>query len=810
MERMTKANKRFLGRRVSSPAAFSVVGLLAALLTGVSLPAQPPQPHPPAAIYAPGDSNNEWVADGAAWVRLAKGVLRLKPCGAAIVRVTAVETGTIPDLGNPVMADAACASAPFTVKSTAQRYEVDTAELHVSVDRYSGAVIFEDASGNRLLSEEEWPYPRRLRPAVVGGEATHEAAVWFSLTPEEHLYGLGQHQNGLLDQRNLEMELSQDNTNISIPFFLSSKGYGVLWNNTSATRWNNRFQPVLAVQSEMAEAVDYYFLRGPGFDRIIGGYRQLTGAAPLFPRWAYGFWQCKLAYASQEELLGVAAKYRALRIPLDNIILDMGWETVLGSRQFTGKYPDPAAMVKTLHDEHVNLMVSVWPLFVQGSANYDELLRRNFFVGGGTDPLPAYLPGSRLYDAFNPEARRLYWRQIETTLHAIGADAYWMDSTEPGDLYSEAHGSMLDGTTTALGNGSRFANIYPLMTSEAVYKGQRGVTDRKRVFILTRSAYAGMQRNAAAAWSGDIATNFATLRREIPAGLNYSMTGLPYWTTDIGGFVGGDTGDPAYRELFVRWFQYGSFCPVFRAHGARKNNQNELWSFGDEAQKILTLYDRLRYRLLPYTYSLAARTTFEGYTPMRALAFDFREDEQALTIGDEFLYGPALLAAPVTEAGAAARSVYLPKSDGWYDFWSGEKLAGGQRVTRAAPLSVMPLYVRAGTILPLGEEVEYSGAQAGRPIELRLYPGADAEFTLYDDDGLSYDYEKGSSSSIALRWDDKARRLSFGARQGTFASMPAELVFHVVLVSPAHGAGEEPGTADRSVTYNGSAQQMQF
>lgn len=752
---------------------------------------------------------NAITANGGLFVYLAHGVLRLQPCSDHVVRVTYAAGQTISDPANLAIVDSTCTAVPFQIQKTSGSIDLLTKQLRVSVDRSSGAVQFADLRGDTLLRESDWPFPRSITPAVTDGEETHRASVWFALTPDERLYGLGQHQNGILNQRNLEMELSQDNTNISVPFFLSSKGYGLLWNNDSVTRWNNRFQPVLAIQSNVADAVDYYFVYGPDFDRIIAAYRSLTGAAPLFPRWAYGFWQSKLAYSSQSEILDIAAHYRDLHLPLDAIVLDSGWETVLGSRVFNPRFPDPRGMVQTLHNEHTHLMVSIWPLFQPGSATFDQMLKNHFFVSGGVNQIPSYYPGTRLYDAFNPRARQLYWQQVRDSLYDIGVDAFWMDSTEPGDFYSEEHGPMLAGTTTALGNGSRYANLYPLMTTEAVYDGQRAITDRRRVFTLTRSGFLGMQRNAAAAWSGDIATNFDTLRREIPAGLNYSMSGLPYWTTDIGGFLGGNTNNPAYRELFVRWFQYGAFCPVFRVHGTRTNNQNELWSDGKAAQEILALYDRLRYRMLPYIYTLAARTTFEGYTPMRALAFDFRSDPRALDVSDEFMIGPSLLVAPVTEAGAASRTVYLPAGTDWYDFWTGQRVSGGQRIRRRTPLAILPLYVRAGTILPLGPEIEYADQRPDGPIELRIYSGSDASFRLYEDDGKTYDYEKGAYSWIPMRWDDRGRLLTLGARQGQFPGMAATREFRIVVVTPSHGIGETV-TGGRAVRYSGSPQQLRL
>jgi alpha-D-xyloside xylohydrolase len=746
----------------------------------------------------------------AAWLTLADGILRIQPCAPNLVRITYAPGKTLPDLSNPWTLDNSCHTVPFDTRQSKDSVDILTAELTVSVDEVSSAVRISTIGGSTLLSEMTWPFPRKMTPVTTDGEATNSASVWLALTPEEHLYGLGQHQNGILNQRNLEIELSQDNTNVSVPFFLSSKGYGVLWNNGSVTRWNNRFQPLLTIQSEVASTVDYYFIYGPDFDRIIGDYRTLTGAAPLFPRWAYGFWQSKLAYSSQAEIEDIAARYRSLGLPLDAIVLDAGWESVFGSRVFTPRFPDPRGMIETLHNEHVHLMVSIWPIFQPGSATFEAMEKNGFFVSGGVDRIPPYYPGTRLYDAFNPAARQLYWQQVRDSLYDLGVDAFWMDSTEPSDMYGEEHGPLLAGATTALGNGSKYANVYPLMTTQAIYDGQRAATDQQRVFTLTRSSFLGMQRNAAAAWSGDIATNFDTLRREIPAGLNYALSGFPYWTTDIGGFLGGDTSSPAYRELFVRWFQYGSFCPVFRVHGTRTNNENELWSDGADAQSILALYDRLRYRLLPYIYTLAARTTFDGYTPMRALAFDFRTDGAALDAGNEFMLGPSLLAAPVTKAGVNARSVYLPAGTEWYDFWTGDRTSGGQTIRRATPLAIMPLYVRAGSILPLGPELEYSSQKPADPIELRIYSGSDGSFRLYEDDGATYNYEKGAYAWIPMRWDDTSRTLTIGARQGQFPGMLAGRMFQAVLVRPGHGIGEAATTIARTVIYSGAELQIRF
>ena len=583
----------------------------------------------------------------------------------------------------------------------------------------------------------------------------------------------------------------------------------MLWSNASLGRYENHFQPKLALRAEVADAVDYYFIYGPEFDRIIAAYRTLTGPAPMLPLWAYGFWQSRLQYNTQQEMLDVAAKYRDLKIPLDNLVLDFGWMVRMGSHQFTKDFPDPAAMFSKLRDMHVHTMISVWPLYTPPSANFDEMLRNNYFVTGGRTQLPSYYPGSRLFDAFNADARKTFWRQMKTALYDKGVEAWWLDSSEPLDFYGEEQGPMLEGAHTGLGSGTRYANMYPLMETQAVYEGQRATTDKQRVFILTRSGFLGQQRNAASSWSGDIAPDFDTLRRQIPAGLSYSLSGLPYWTTDIGGFQGGDPSDPAYQEVYVRWFQYGTFCPIFRTHGARKSN--ELWSYGRRAQEILTNYDQLRYRLLPYIYSLAWKVTSEGYTPMRALVMDFPADRKSLDIADQFMFGPALLVNPVSEAGAISRTVYLPAGAPWYDFWTGAMIEGGQTLVSKAPIETMPLYVRAGSIIPLGPALQYTSEKPADPIELRIYRGSYGAFTLYEDDGESYGYERGEHATIAFAWEDATQTLSISARTGTFPGMLRERTFNIVLVGREHGVGDSMAPSpDKVLRYDGSAQTIKL
>jgi alpha-D-xyloside xylohydrolase len=725
------------------------------------------------------------------------GTLRLQICSDSVVRVTYAPGPTLPDTPQYVITKTNWPAVQWTMQSGEKDIALVTPRLTVTITRKDGAILFSDASGKKLFQD----YDRTLTPVEVNGEKTYHSEVFSNLWDStEAFYGLGQHQAGVWNYHGEAVDLSQDNTNIAVPMFLSSNGYGIFWNNSSRSRFNNRFPHALYLSSEVADTVDYYFLYGPEFDKIISAYREMTGAAPMFGKWAYGFWQCKNKYESQAEVLGVAHKYRDLHIPVDDIVQDWFWWNTMGEPVFNKNYPDPKGMIDDLHKNHFHVMFSFWPYFRPGSPVYEDMDKRGYFIDR-TKVSGFHPAGQALYDAFNPAARKYYWQLIDKGLFQIGADAWWLDTDEPETEGRET--SVLMNNKVAIGSGARYANLYSLMTTEAVYEGQRSASDQKRVFILSRSAFAGAQRNAITAWSGDVESNWLSFARQIPAGLNFELSGIPYWTTDIGGFILGHPDDPAYRELFVRWFEYGAFCPIFRLHGTRTPNQNELWSYGPEAQTILTSFDRLRYRLMPYIYSLAWKTTSDGYTPMRALAMDFRTDTRALNIGDQFLFGPAILVSPVTEPGAASRRVYLPKAR-WYDFWTGRGVDGGAVIDAAAPLNRIPLYVRAGSIVPMGPDLEYAAEKPADPIELRVYPGANASFTLYEDENDNYDYEKGVHATIPILWDDANRTLTIGERRGKFPGMPEHRAFRVVFVGDGHGAGIDlTAQPDKVVEYSG-------
>jgi alpha-D-xyloside xylohydrolase len=728
------------------------------------------------------------------------GTLRLQLCTDSIIHLLYSPVATFPvSHPDPVVIKKTWPAARFTLQDSPDEITLITSRLKVVITRKDGAVTYRDLSGKQLMQEAN----RKLTPVNVNGEDTYRAESFVNVYgSREGFYGLGQHQAGVWNYRGESVDISQDNSNISLPFLVSSNGYGIFWNNDSRSRFNNRFANYLYISSEVADIIDYYFFYGPDLDSVIADYRELTGQAPLFGKWAYGFWQCKNRYKSQEEILGVARKYRELHIPVDNIVQDWFWWNRKGEFVFNQNYPDPRYMVDELHRENFHLMVSIWPFFEPGSANYDYMDKRGWFIDKFKFAKPPYhTNGMAAYDATSAEARQFYWEKVNQGLFNIGVDAWWMDTTEPETEGQEENIQL--GHKLAIGSGDRYVNAYPLLDTAAVYDGQRVASDKKRVYILSRSAFAGSQRNAVTAWSGDINSDWLSFRRQIPAGLNFALSGIPYWTTDIGGFVSGDPDDASYRELFVRWFQFGTFNPIFRVHGTRKTDQNELWSYGPDAQKILVSFDRLRYRLLPYIYSLAWKTTNDSYTLMRPLVMDFRDDVRAQNTGDEFMYGPAFLVSPVTEPASTSRRVYLPEAQ-WYDFWNGVSVEGKREVTADAPLDRLPLYIRAGSIVPFGPDVEWSTEKPADPIELRVYRGADGEFTLYEDENDNYDYEKGVHATIPFRWDDARNTLTIGDRQGEFPEMLASRTFRIVFVSQNHGVGIAPcDIPDKVVQYSG-------
>jgi alpha-D-xyloside xylohydrolase len=554
--------------------------------------------------------------------------------------------------------------------------------------------------------------------------------------------------------------------------------------------------------------VDYYFFYGPEFDHIISLYRETTGQAPMFPKWGFGLIQSQDRYQSQTEVLSVKDRYRNNNIPVDCIVQDwFYWEpNVIGSHvMYPARYPNPKAMVDTLHKANIHAMISIWPVFAAGTANFTELQNAGGLTDIKWDNVMTHTYDS-YYDAHSSNARDIYWRQAKDNLISpYGWDSWWVDQCEPDN------GGLLDArrqSNFAIGKGIDYFNTYSLTHTIGLYKNWRVDIPGKRAFFLVRQSFAGQQRNASILWSSDIESSFSLYKIQVPQGINACASGIPYWTSDIGGYRSQYWGPPdwktaANRELFTRWFQFGTFSPIFRIHG---KGERALFSnnWDSNTKSILLSYDNLRYRLLPYIYSLAWKVTNEGYTIMRALAFDFRTDAAINDIQDQYMFGPAFLVNPVT-AQAITRKVYLPKSSSWYNFWTGEYLAGGQTIDAHAPIETIPLYIKAGSIIPMGPFIQYATEKSTDTLELRIYPGADGQFTLYEDENDNYNYETGQYSEIPFTYHDSSKQLIIGNRQGTFTSLSPNRIFNIVWVDTGKGIGINSSSKfDTVIHYNGS------
>lgn len=561
-------------------------------------------------------------------------------------------------------------------------------------------------------------------------------------------------------------------------------------------------QNQLSFYSEMGKNMRYYVMIGNSMDDVIGRYRTLTGKAQVMPKWAMGFWQSRERYKTQKELLDVLSEFRKRHIPIDNIVLDWSYwpKEEWGSHDFDlDRFPDAQDMVDQVHQQNARIMISVWPKFYHNTDHYKAFDQKGWMYRRAVkdsirDWIGKGYVGS-FYDAYNPDARQLFWSQIKDKLYSKGFDAWWLDATEP-DILSNASIQYRKDlmTPTALGPSTEYFNAYALMNAKGIYEGQRSLNNNQRVFILTRSGFAGIQRYGAVTWSGDIGTRWEDLRAQIPAGINFALSGLPYWTMDIGGFCvegrytrakEGSEDQNEWRELNTRWFQFGAFVPLFRVHG--QYPYREVYNIAPEthpAYQSILYYNKLRYRLMPYIYSLAGMTYLNDYTIMRGLAMDFASDKNVHNIGDQYMFGPSLMVCPVHEYKARSRKVYFPKCNGWYNANTGAFIAGGEHLDVDAPYERLPLFVKAGSIIPYGPEIEHTSQKSTEPVTILVYTGGDASFTLYEDEGTNYDYEKGSYSLIPMHWDEKGKVLMVGPRSGGYDGMESERKFRVVFVSP--------------------------
>jgi alpha-D-xyloside xylohydrolase len=885
-----------------------------------------------------------------------------------IVRVSATKKGN-PFIDNSLAVNAQPKDLGISVSEKERKIVLSTKNLILEIDKQTGAIQYFNIDKRHFLNEHPTIKPV-LKDTNIYNKTYYHIKQPFELTEKEGIYGFGQFQNGIMNYRNRDLVLVQDNKIAIVPMMISTNNYGILWDNYSHSQFHDGDDGTWFT-GEVADQIDYYFMGGENMDDVIRGYRFLTGKAPLFPKKAYGFWQSKERYKSFDELHEVVQKYRDNNIPIDNIVQDWrywGDNSKWSSMYFEPEhFPNPTENIEKLHDANVNLMISIWPAVGKQTKLYKELDENDLLLS------PLHFSGGRVYDAYSQNARDIYWKHVENGLIKHGVDAFWMDGTEPQFINLRSQmlfkEELLAAEQFAIGPVSKYLNTFALVTSENIYENFRDVEKEKRAFILTRSSWAGQQRNATVTWSGDVAANFTTLKKQISAGINFCMAGVPYWTHDIGAFFPGGFGglyydgieEKAYQELYVRWFQFGAFSPIFRSHGT--GTPREVWQFKErnpEYYNALIQTDELRYRLMPYIYSNAWQITKNDYTLMRGLPMDFANDMKVLDIVDQYMFGPFLLIKPITkemfhhvdtfpelidgdnvvgnandegmlltifhdttfqkvatsqkvgaidnnwiidiinppgittnnfsaiwestirtdengtheivvEANDAIKvtidgesvierwntgplgmyrgridlnagniydlkvetyqtgqtvtvrlgwvkpsekkgnvelsnlaSTYLPATDRWYDFWDGQDYDGGQVVNKDYSIATFPLYVKAGAIIPMKPVQQYVDQIPDAPIYLRIYEGANAEFILYEDEGDTYNYEKGDYSEIPIRWDEQGKKLTIGERKGEYPGMIIEREFKVIWVKENHGVGiTSVKNPDMEIIYNG-------
>jgi len=830
-------------------------------------------------------------------VNLSNGTLSICPLTENAVRIRFYQDAEVqvPEL----ILTSSIPTRRFGVVDSPSKLEIEGKNIIIALDKQTGKLSFADKSGKIFLNEKSGS--RKLVPDSVMGEPCFMAEQSFESPNDEFIFGLGQFQDGHYNLKRVSRRLTQVNSQISLPFIYSSKGYGLLWHQYGLTDFNpadnfvalekqdssagkNKMAEVttttgtqkvsqnqslyfgtfkvpvdgqysifldlgdmdnrqyvvidgkpcidmsnfwltptacalvvleagehqvqlvckssntpgmswkltddfITFRSPNAKLLDYVVFYGPSADSVIATYRNLSGNVPMLPRWAYGFWQCRERYTSGTHLVETVREFRRRNLPMDVIVQDWqywgknGW----GVPQFDEThYPNPSGFIKEIHDLNAHFNISIW-------SNPDK----NSRIGREYAAKNRYIPNSPWLDYFNPETRKEYWNTLKENLFIHGVDSWWMDATEPEN-------DALRGVKTYMGLGDFYRLIYPLLVSQSVYEGQRKTTSEKRVCIMTRSAFLGQQRYGTINWSGDVGGNWDTYERQIVAGLNYTITGLPYWTTDIGGFFRPGSSqytDEKFHELLTRWHQWGTFNPIFRNHGYQ--TETEPWKYGEIVEENMRNMLDLRYRLLPYIYSEAWQITKNGSTMMRPLVMDFREDAVAVGQAYEYMFGKSILVAPITEAGVNEWNVYLPKSASWFNFWTGKQFKGGQTITTSAPLNIIPLFVKAGSIIPMGPFIQYS-TEKSDPVEIRVYPGADGEFTLYEDENDNYNYEKGSYSIITFSWNDSKKVLTISDRKGSFPGMLKKRHFNIVRVAKNKGAGMDAiESIDKEVTYKG-------
>ena len=721
-----------------------------------------------------------------------------------------------------------------------------SSELTVKLDPEMKSLTFMTNKGKVLLKEQGWSLIRKNLDEF-------EVSQTFALDKGEAIYGLGTIQNGKMNRRGEKKRMEQSNLEDFQNVLQSIKGWGLYWENYSPTLFEDNAQG-MTFTSEAGQGVDYYFMYGGSADGVIAKMRELTGDVPMFPLWTYGFWQSKERYKTARETESIVDKYRELQVPLDGIIQDWqywGSNYLWNAMDFLSEdFSNGKQMIDNVHKKHAHFMISIWASFGPMTQQFRELEAKGLLMPFETwpqsgishvwPPMKDYPSGVKVYDAFSPEARDIYWKYLRK-LYDYGTDAWWMDSTDP-DFFNPRESDYEHKVYGGTWRSQR--NAFPLETVRGIYQSQRKdyPNASKRVFIMTRSSYAGQQHYGSNMWSGDVNSSWDMLRKQVPAGLSFTLTGNPNFNTDIGGFFcssyntrgsGSAPKNPQFQELYVRWMQYGLFCPVFRSHGA--DAPREIWQFGQKGEPVYDAIEkmiRLRYRLIPYLYSTAWQVTSDNGSYMRPLFADFAGDKKIWDMTDEFMFGRSILAAPIVDPQYTEEKVirtnamtgwdrqstvdnsqltvdftatksavkYLPKGAAWYDFWTNQKYQGGKTVTLETSLDRVPMFVRAGSILPLGPEMQYVGEKSWDNLEIRVYPGADGQFTLYEDEGDSYNYERGVYATIPFVWKDKTNTLTIGARQGSFPGMLQSRKFTLVL----------PNGTKKTVDYSGAEVVMTF
>ena len=764
-----------------------------------------------------------------------------------IIRVTKTPLGSnSPKKKSEVVTMSPQSSLSVAESSTASAFRLKSSSLSVTINRHTGLISFATANGKPLLKEKATTFAPR---ATGSDKGRYTVSMSYQLDKDEAIYGLGTVQDGKLNRRGLSKRVEQSNIEDFQNVIQSVKGWGIYWDNYSCSHFDDNAQG-MTFKAEVGDCADYYFMFGKNADGVNACMRQLTGNVPMFPLWTYGFWQCRERYKSSKELLEVVDNYRRLQVPLDGIIQDWQywgnnylWNAMdFLSEQFT----DGKQMIDRVHEQNAHIMISIWASFGPQTQQFAKLAEKDLLLPIETwpqsglshiwPPRMEYPSGVKVYDAYSPVARQIYWDHLKR-LFDYGIDAWWMDSTDP-DFFNPRESDFE--YKTSAGSWRSVRNLFPLATVKGIYANQRKESADKRVFIMTRSAFAGQQHYGSGLWSGDVASTWDMLRKQVPAGLNYTMTGCPNFNTDIGGFFCGSyntdgTGsaprNPQYQELYVRWMQYGLFCPVFRSHGA--DAPREIYQFGKKGEPIYDAIEstiRLRYRLLPYIYSTAWQVTSANDSYLRALTYDFASDKNTWNLGSEFMFGRSILATPIPDPQYTEEKIfkedamsgwdkkdakieklkdgkidfseektatkYLPKGANWYEFYTEKLYKGGRNVTFTTTIDRTAMFVKAGTILPLAPVMQYAQQSQWDNLDIIVYPGSNALFTLYEDEGDNYNYERGVYSTITMKWNDSQRTFTVEARQGQFPGMLQNRKFNIRI------AGTE---AVKTVDYNGNA-----